>query len=310
MNSYFPIDYPFDVSYKEECITVCKPIKYENKYKEKVESKNNIDLSKLRESQEKNVLLSSNENDKYYGYNNRESLNDNELINDNSSNRPLLPKLTQLSKENDELNLNEINDVSSNNIKKILNSLDKNKIKKPEDLLNSPQFLKLSELSKNENENKNKNKNKNKDLEYLQLGIPLFNKILTYLSKKPNDIILKYLVEDFTTYTKPTEENINNLKIVIDEIDAKGYDNLFNRILDAMKELDVKGYDNEKNIRDINDDYNMNNGKITKLKYNLVEGFNECDMDKFDDKLLKMMFIVCILLLAYYFYNMICNKRR
>jgi hypothetical protein len=29
-----------------------------------------------------------------------------------------------------------------------------------------------------------------------------------------------------------------------------------------------------------------------------------------DDKLLKMMFIVCILLLAYYFYNMTCNKRR
>lgn len=300
MNSYFPIDYPFDVSYKEECVTVCKPVKYENKFKESVQTNNKPDLSNLSNNNESKSFYSSvNENSKYYGYNDKSLLSDNDpnLINDNTSNRPLLPKLE--TKEIKEDN----NELSSENIKKILNSLNVDQIYTPEDLLNSNQFKKLEELSKKEN------KDNNPELTYIKLGIPLFTRVLNYLSKNPNDKILKYLAKDFATYTPPTDENINNIKDVMDEIDAKGFDNLFKRILELLNSKEVKPYENSlSNLRDLSDNYSNNYGSITKLKYDLIEGFHNEDNDDFDEKLIKMMFIVCILLLVYYCYK--CMKRR
>jgi len=300
MNSYFPIDYPFDVSYREECVTVCKPVKYENKFKESVSSPSKPDLSNLSNNNESKSFVSSfNDNNKYYGYNDKSILTDNDpnLINDNTSNRPLLPKL-----DISDSNITE-NELSSENIKKILNSLNVDQILTPEDLLNSNQFKKLEELSKREN------KENNAELTYIKLGISLFIRVLNYLSKNPNDKILKYLAKDFSTYTPPTEVNINNLKDINNEIDAKGYDNLFKKILESLDEKEIKPYDETKNLRDISDNYSNNYGSITKLKYNLVEGFNNNSSDdEFDNNLIRMMFIICLLLLVYYCYK--CIKKR
>ena len=300
MNSYFPIDYPFDVSYREECVTVCKPVKYENKFKESVSSPSKPDLSNLSNNNESKSFVSSfNDNNKYYGYNDKSILTDNDpnLINDNTSNRPLLPKL-----DISDSNITE-NELSSENIKKILNSLNVDQILTPEDLLNSNQFKKLEELSKREN------KENNAELTYIKLGISLFIRVLNYLSKNPNDKILKYLAKDFSTYTPPTEVNINNLKDINNEIDAKGYDNLFKKILESLDEKEIKPYDETKNLRDISDNYSNNYGSITKLKYNLVEGFNNNSSDdEFDNNLIRMMFIICLLLLVYYCYK--CMKKR